>query len=150
MKKQKTKIKILIIVAILLLIILSAILIITRKIDINKRIELKKIDTTFEEQEAKLEIKINNLYELVKLSNREIEINEYTEGVLNLIHGELKEEYSDSNVVDVSIIKDSCYVEGDYIISKLKIKYDNNQEIELKLQFANSKYAKYPYLRRIQ
>lgn len=149
MKKQKTRIKLLIIVAILLLIILSSILIITKKIDTNKRIELKKIDTTFEQQEANLEIKINNLYELVKLSNREIEINEYTEGVSNLIHGELKEEYPNTGVVDVSIVKDSCYVEGDYIISKLKIKYDNNQEIELKLQFANSKYARYPYLRRI-
>lgn len=149
MKKQKTKIKILIAVAILLLIILSSILIIAKKIDARKRIELKKSDTTFEEQEANLEIKINNLYELVKLSNREIEINEYTEGVLNLIHGELKKEHPNANVVDVSIIKDSCYIEGDYIISKLKIKYDNNQEIELKLQFANSKYAKYPYLRKI-
>lgn len=147
---RKNKLIILIIVAILLLIILSAILIIARNNDKSKRADLKKVDTTFEEQEAKLEIKINNLYELVKLSNREIEINEYTEGVLNLIHGELKEEYPDADVVDVSIVKDSCYVEGDYIISKLKIKYDNNQEIELNLQFANSKYAKYPYLRRIQ
>ena len=62
MKKQKTKIKILIAVAILLLIILSSILIIAKKIDARKRIELKKSDTTFEEQEANLEIKINNLY----------------------------------------------------------------------------------------
>lgn len=149
MKKQKTKIKILIAVAILLLIILSSILIIAKKIDNRKRIELKKSDTTFEEQEANLEIKINNLYELVKLSNREIEIKEYTEGVLNLINGELQEEYESAKVAQVEIVKDSCYIEGDYIISELKIKYENNQEVTLKLQFANSRYAKYPYLRRM-
>ena len=149
MKKQKTKIKILIAVAILLLIILSSILIIAKKIDARKRIELKKSDTTFEEQEANLEIKINNLYELVKLSNREIEIKEYTEGVLNLINGELQEEYESAKVAQVEIVKDSCYIEGDYIISELKIKYENNQEVILKLQFANSRYAKYPYLRRM-
>ena len=139
MKKQKTKIKILIAVAILLLIILSSILIIAKKIDARKRIELKKSDTTFEEQEANLEIKINNLYELVKLSNREIEIKEYTEGVLNLINGELQEEYESAKVAQVEIVKDSCYIEGDYIISELKIKYENNQEVTLKLQFANSR-----------
>lgn len=149
MKKQKTKIKILIAVAILLLIILSSILIIAKKIDNRKRIELKKSDTTFEQQEANLEIKINNLYELVKLSNREIEIKEYTEGVLNLINGELQEEYESAKVAQVEIVKDSCYIEGDYIISELKIKYENNQEVILKLQFANSRYAKYPYLRRM-
>jgi len=149
MKKQKTKIKILIAVAILLLIILSSILIIAKKIDARKRIELKKSDTTFEEQEANLEIKINNLYELVKLSNREIEIKEYTEGVLNLINGELQEEYGRTKVTQVEIVKDSWYIEGDYIISELKIKYENNQEVILKLQFANSRYAKYPYLRRM-
>jgi len=149
MKKQKTKIKILIAVAILLLIILSSILIIAKKIDNRKRIELKKSDTTFEEQEANLEIKINNLYELVKLSNREIEIKEYTEGVLNLINGELQEEYGRTKVTQVEIVKGSCYIEGDYIISELKIKYENNQEVILKLQFANSRYAKYPYLRRM-
>ncbi len=149
MKKQKTKIKILIAVAILLLIILSSILIIAKKIDNRKRIELKKSDTTFEQQEANLEIKINNLYELVKLSNREIEIKEYTEGVLNLINGELQEEYESAKVAQVEIVKDSCYIEGDYIISELKIKYENNQEVTLKLQFANSRYAKYPYLRRM-
>lgn len=149
MKKQKTKIKILIAVAILLLIILSSILIIAKKIDNRKRIELKKSDTTFEQQEANLEVKINNLYELVKLSNREIEIKEYTEGVLNLINGELQEEYESAKVAQVEIVKDSCYIEGDYIISELKIKYENNQEVTLKLQFANSRYAKYPYLRRM-
>ena len=149
MKKQKTKIKILIAVAILLLIILSSILIIAKKIDARKRIELKKSDATFEEQEANLEIKINNLYELVKLSNREIEIKEYTEGVLNLINGELQEEYGRTKVTQVEIVKGSCYIEGDYIISELKIKYENNQEVILKLQFANSRYAKYPYLRRM-
>jgi len=149
MNKQKTKIKILIAVAILLLIILSSILIIAKKIDARKRIELKKSDTTFEEQEANLEIKINNLYELVKLSNREIEIKEYTEGVLNLINGELQEEYESAKVTQVEIVKGSCYIEGDYIISELKIKYENNQEVTLKLQFANSRYAKYPYLRRM-
>jgi len=149
MKKQKTKIKILIAVAILLLIILSSILIIAKKIDARKRIELKKSDTTFEQQEANLEIKINNLYELVKLSNREIEIKEYTEGVLNLINGELQEEYGRTKVTQVEIVKGSCYIEGDYIISELKIKYENNQEVILKLQFANSRYAKYPYLRRM-
>jgi len=149
MKKQKTKIKILIAVAILLLIILSSILIIAKKIDNRKRIELKKSDTTFEQQEANLEIKINNLYELVKLSNREIEIKEYTEGVLNLINGELQEEYGRTKVTQVEIVKGSCYIEGDYIISELKIKYENNQEVILKLQFANSRYAKYPYLRRM-
>ena len=133
MKKQKTKIKILIAVAILLLIILSSILIIAKKIDARKRIELKKSDTTFEEQ----------------LSNREIEIKEYTEGVLNLINGELQEEYGRTKVTQVEIVKGSCYIEGDYIISELKIKYENNQEVILKLQFANSRYAKYPYLRRM-
>lgn len=192
MKKTKTKLKILIIVAIILLISLSSILIIAKKIDNKKRIELKKIDTTFEEQEAKLEIKVNNLYELVKLSTREIEINEYTEGIQSLINGKFQETYNetknlnntqlqeqfnknkekifqqygiedidtykkliekieiyedDINVLDVSIEKDSCYVENENIISKIKIKYDNNKEIELTLRFANSKYAIYPYLR---
>ena len=128
---------------------MSSILIIAKKIDNRKRIELKKSDTTFEQQEANLEIKINNLYELVKLSNREIEIKEYTEGVLNLINGELQEEYESAKVAQVEIVKDSCYIEGDYIISELKIKYENNQEVTLKLQFANSRYAKYPYLRRM-
>lgn len=192
MKKTKRKLKILIIVAIILLISLSSILIIAKKIDTKKRIELKKIDTTFEEQEAKLEIKVNNLYELVKLSTREIEINEYTEGIQSLINGKFQETYNetknlnntqlqeqfnknkekifqqygiedidtykkliekieiyedDINVLDVSIEKDSCHVENENIISKLKIKYDNNKEIELTLRFANSKYAIYPYLR---
>lgn len=149
MKKTKNKVKILILIAIILLITLSTILIIAKKKDTQKRIELKKVDTTFEEQEANLEIKIKNLYELVKLSNREIEIKEYTEGVLNLINGELREENENANVVEVEIEKNSCYIEGDYIISKLKIKYDNSKEITLTLQFANSKYASYPYLRII-
>ena len=69
--------------------------------------------------------------------------------MLNLINGELQEEYGRTKVTQVEIVKGSCYIEGDYIISELKIKYENNQEVILKLQFANSRYAKYPYLRRM-
>lgn len=193
-KKIKTKLKIVIAIAILIFIILFSILKIAKKIESDKRIELKKIDTTFEEQEAKLEIKINNLYELVNLSNREIEIKEYTEGVDSFIKGkfqdtyektknmndkQIEEEFSsnkqnifeqygikevenykklieklqiyknDIEVTSVSIEKNSCYVEEENIISKIKITYTGNEEIELTLQFANSKYATYPYLRII-
>ncbi|MCI8546095.1 MAG: hypothetical protein HFJ44_02565 [Clostridia bacterium] len=191
-KKNKSKLKIIIILAILIFIILFSILKIIQKRNSDARIELKKVDTTFEEREAKLEIKVNNLYELVKLSNREIEINEYTEGIESLIKGkfqdtyektknmtnrQLEEEFSknkqeifdnygikeleiykelveklqiykdDIKVTNITIEKDSCYIEDENIISKLKIKYDNNKEIQLTLEFANSQYSRYPYLR---
>lgn len=191
-KKSKSKLKIIIILAILIFIILFSILKIIQKRNSDARIELKKVDTTFEERESKLEIKVNNLYELVKLSNREIEINEYTEGIESLLKGkfqntyektknmtskQLEEEFSknkqeifddfgikdiesyeglieklqiykdDIKVTDITIEKDSCYIEDENIISKLKIKYDNNKEINLTLEFANSQYSRYPYLR---
>lgn len=193
-KKIKNRLRIVILLAILIFIILFSILKIIKQININKRIELKKVDTTFEEQEAKLEIKINNLYELVKLSNREIEINEYTEGVDSFIKGKFKDTYektknmnqkqieeefssnkqkifeqygikevenykklieklkiykNDIEVIDVTIEKGSCYTEEQSIISKIKITYTGNEQLELTLQFANSKYEVYPYIRII-
>ena len=53
----------------------------------------------------------------------------------------------DIKVTNITIEKDSCYIEDENIISKLKIKYDNNKEIQLTLEFANSQYSRYPYLR---
>lgn len=199
MKKKKSinKKKVLIvilIIAIIIFIVLSLVLNELKKKDEQKRIELKRVDTTYEEQTAKLDIVIENLYEMVKLSNRKIDTKEYTDKIKRMIEGDLKYTHIDTKdlsktelkkqfeenkedifnqygieefetyeklvekleiydepitVEEVSIVKNSCYVEEKYIISKINIKYDNQKELELTLKFANDDTLERPYLRII-
>ena len=199
MKKKKSinKKKVLIIIliiTIIILIVLSLILNELKKKDTQKRIEMKRVDTTYEEQTAKLDIVVENLYEMVKLSNRKIDTKEYTDKIKRMIEGDLKYTHIDTKdlsktelkkqfeenkedifnqygieefetyeklvekleiydepitVEEVSIVKNSCYVEEKYIISKINIKYDNQKELELTLKFANDDTLERPYLRII-
>ena len=134
-KKIKTKLKIVIAIAILIFIILFSILKIAKKIESDKRIELKKIDTTFEEQEAKLEIKINNLYELVNLSNREIEIKEYTEGVDSFIKGKFQDTYEKTKNMNEKQIEEEFSSNKQNIFEQYGIKeVENYKKLIEKLQ----------------
>lgn len=199
MKKKKSinKKKVLIIIliiTIIIFIVLSLILNELKKKDTQKRIEMKRVDTTYEEQTAKLDIVVENLYEMVKLSNRSIDTKEYTDRIKKMIEGDLKYTHIDTKdlsktelekqfeenkqdifnqygieefdtykklvekleiyeepitVEEVRIVKNSCYVEEQYIISKINIKYDNGKQLELTLKFANDDTLERPYLRII-
>ncbi len=191
-KINKKRLMIVILILILVFIVLFATYSYLKEKEKKEKAQFKKIDKTYEEKIQEIDVYVNNLYELVKLSNREIEISNYTDevGILvrsglkviyddtaNLSEKEIKDFYEenkddifeqcgiesyevyklmadkvkiykdDIKPTEMSIVTNSCYTEGDYIISTLKIKYDNGAELEIKLKFANSGKISYPYLR---
>ncbi len=189
-KINKKKILILLIVLILIFVVLFSILTYLRRKEAQEKANFKKVDTI--SYEERMEGTIGNLYELVKLSNREIDISEFNDEVdillsaglkvvyyetLNLSEKEIEDYYEENKdeifaesgienlevfkavakkvsmykdeikPVEESIVKDSCYIDGDYIVSTLHVKYDNGAELDIKLRFANSGKISYPYLR---
>lgn len=189
-KINKKKLLIILIILILIFVVLFSIFSYLKKKEAQEKANFKKVDTI--PYEERMEGTIGNLYELVKLSNREIEISEFTDGVdilldaglkavyyetLNLSETEIENYYNQNkdeifaecgiedlegykrvasivNIykdeikpVEKSIVQDSCYIDGDYIVSTLHVKYDNNAEIDIKVRFANSGKISYPYLR---
>lgn len=132
-KSNKNRILIVALVLILIFIIIFSIYQVIKKNKENYTISMKKVDGTYEEKIENMFI-VQNLYELVELSNRVIPTKEYTDGLESLVNS-LPLIYDETKELNESQLKKKYTQEKDEIFEEYGIdSFETYQQIVEKSQ----------------